>query len=101
MLGIIIRAKFVLRRTGIRIGVERAGTATIVWVVPIEAWTIFPPEVFGFNLEKASALLVVVVCKVSYALAMVIVVVYLPSVLWATTIFTVEHVEPSWATFFV
>lgn len=51
-LGIIIRAKFVLRRTGVRIGVERAGTATIVWVVPIEAWTIFPPEVFGFNLEK-------------------------------------------------
>jgi len=91
------------RRAVVRVGVESAGTATIVWVVPIEAGTIFPHVVFGFDLGSVSALLVVVVVayRGAYTFAMVVVVVYLPSVLWATTIFTVEHVEPSWATFFV
>lgn len=97
----VIQVSVVLSRTVIRIGVDRAGTATIVWVVPVEAWTIFPPVVFGFNLGSVSALLVVVVLIVTYALAMVIVVNSFPSVLWSTTIFTFEHVNSSRATFFI
>lgn len=97
----IIQVSVVLQTTVIRIGVDRAGTATIVWVVPIEAWTIFPAVVFGFNLQSVSALLVVVVCIFTYALAMVIVVDYLPSVLRSTTIFTFEHVNSCRATLFI
>ena len=100
-LGVIIRITVMLRITIVRTGVECASAARIEWIVIIEAETIFPSVVFGFDLTSTSALLVIVSCKVTYTFAVVIVADHLPSVLWSTTVFTVERVKSSWTSFFV
>jgi hypothetical protein len=100
-LGFIIRVTVMLRGTIVRTGVEGASAARIEWIVIIEAETIFPSVVFGFDLTSTSALLVIVGCKVTYTFAVIIVAGHLPSVLWSTTLFTVERVKSSWTSFFV
>jgi hypothetical protein len=99
--GVIIRVTVMLRRTVVRTGVECASAARIGWIVIIDAVTIFPSVVFGLNLTSTSALLVIVGYRFTYASAMVIVVGYFPSVLWTTTIFTVERIKSRWTAFFV
>lgn len=85
-----------LRRSIVQTGVERASVTRIERIVIIDAVTIFPSVVFGFDLPSTSALLVVVGCRVTYTFAVVIVAGHLPSVLWSTTIFTVKRVNPRW-----
>ena len=101
MSSIVVRVSVVLRRFIVRIGVERTASTAIVGIVKIEVGTVLPSVVLGFDLTSTSVLLVAVCCRCTYTLAMVIVVIYFPSVLWSTTIFTFEHVKSGWAFFFV
>lgn len=70
------------------------------WIVP-KAVTIFPFIVFGFDLTSSSALRITVDCRMTYTLAMIYVVSYLPRVLWSTTILTIERVDSRRTFFFI